>query len=389
MADPLHELRVLKTQLRELRWTTQADSLKTLARASGRGPGSRGGISKATIGNIINPDNPTMPRWETYEIFIDTCLRLIDQAGVEPPDGGGDRRIWRLRYIRTRDALGEHGGPNDIVDDATAEGSTTAGASDVADHDSIRVEAGAAVRRRRRSRRPIWLTAATVLVVVVIVIGWQVMDDAKPESHSARTEPRSSFCTELGGRLVLEDSFDKTDTGWPQDAGHTEYASGAYRLTAVAGTQIVHAIAPVPASTNTCMEAVVRIESGLGGVGLTCRGEPGLFTRRYLFTVSSTGHWGISMGQPAESRVSVLASQDRLPGLRVDEATRIGASCRTTIDGADLVISVNGHRMRYLDTQSPLPSGTLGVVAWTWLMDPGASSSSLIEEIRIWELPSS
>ncbi|WP_069167297.1 hypothetical protein [Nocardia altamirensis] len=388
MADPLHELRVLKTQLRELRWTTQADSLKTLARASGRGPGTRGGISKATIGNIINPDNPTMPRWETYEIFIDTCLRLIDKAGVEPPAGGGDRRTWRLRYIRTRDALGEHSGLNDVVDDAAAEEPATVGESAVAEDDSVRAEVGSAVRQRRRSRRPLWLTAATVLVVVLVVVGWQVRDDEEPEPRSARAEPQSSFCAELGGRLMVEDSFDNTDTGWPHTAGHTEYVSGAYRLTAVAGTQIVHAIAPVPASTNTCMEAVVRLESGLGGVGLTCRGEPGLFARRYLFTVSSTGHWGISMGQPAESRVAVLAAQDRLAGLHVDQATRIGASCRTTIDGADLVISVNGHRLRYLDTQSPLPSGTLGVVGWTWLMDPGASSSSLIEEIRIWELPS-
>ncbi len=385
MADPLDELRVLKTQLRELRWTTQVDSLMTLARASVWGPGARGGISKATIGNIINPDNPTMPRWETYEIFIDTCLRLIDQAGVDPPADGGDRRIWRQRYLQIRDALDDNGGPNGAVEAEAAAGAPTSAESDVAEPDSADAEEITPGHRRRLQE---WLTAATVLALVVVVVGWQLRNTGDPVSRGARTEPVPSFCTELGGQIILEEGFDDTDTGWPQRGGQTEYISGSYRLTAVSGTQFAYANIPVPTVMNTCTEAVVRRESGSGGVGLTCRGEPEVFTRRYLFTVSSTGHWGISMGQPAESRVAVLAAQDSLPGLNLDQETRIGASCRTTVYGAELVISVNDQRIRYLDPQSELTGGNLGVVGWSWLMEPGASSSFLVEEIRIWELPS-
>ncbi|MFI9505372.1 hypothetical protein [Nocardia sp. NPDC052566] len=385
MADPLDELRILKTQLRELRWTTQVDSLMTLARESAKGPGVRGGISKATIGNIINPDNPTMPRWETFEIFIDTCLRLIDQAGAEPPTDGGDRRIWRLRYIQLRDALGDNDEPDEAPDDAadvTAEFATSA-ESGVAEPDSARK---VPVRPRRRGRWLPGLTTVVVLAVVAVVFVWQVMDDESAPG-GARTESASSFCAELGGKMLLEDSFADGGTGWPQRDGHTEYAFGAYRLTAVSGTQVVQAGAPLPALTNTCMEAVVRKESGYGGVGLWCRGEPGDMTRRYLFTVSSTGHWGIAMGLPAEARVAVLASQDSLPGLNMDQETRIGASCRTAVGGVDLVVSVNGHQIRYRDPESQLTGGTVGVLGWSWLMDPGATSSFLVEEVRIWELP--
>ncbi|WP_194817270.1 hypothetical protein [Nocardia sp. XZ_19_385] len=383
MADPLDELRILKTQLRELRWTTQVDSLKTLARESARGPGARGGISKATIGNVINPDNSTMPRWETYEIFIDTCLRLIDRAGAEPPADGRDLQVWRLRYIQVRDALGDNGDPGDTLDDAADEsaGVTTSG---VAEPDSVR---DSARTPPRRGRWPVWLTAATVLALVAALLVWQVADEDEPELGSAATESAPSLCAELGGKLVLEDSFTDPNTGWPQHGGKLEYDSGAYRLTATSGIQEVHASAPIPSLTNSCMEAVVRMEAGFGGVALWCRAEQGDLARRYFFAVGITGHWSIAMGQPVEARVAVLAGRDSLPGLDLKRETRIGASCRSAPDGVDLVISVNGHRLRHLDPESQLTSGTVGVVGWSWLLEPGASSSFLIEEIRIWELP--
>ncbi|MBB5916066.1 hypothetical protein BJY24_004978 [Nocardia transvalensis] len=377
MADPLEELRVLKTQLRELRWTTQVDSLNTIARESATGPGARGGISKATIGNLINPDSSTMPRWETFEIFIDTCLRLIDRAGTEPPTDGGDRRIWRLRYIRVRDALGEDGEVAEALDEAV-EASTGFSAtpdSGVAGRDSV-IE----------GRWLILLTAAAVLAVVAVVVVWQVVGDERaPDDAGPGAKP--SFCTELNGTMILDDSFTDVRSGWPQRPGRSEYVSGSYRLTAVSGPQVIPANAPVPMLTNSCMEAVVRHESGSGGIALWCRGEPGDLTRRYLFTVTTTGQWGIAMGQPEQSTVAVLASQDSLPGLNLDQQTRIGASCRNTAEGVDLVVSVNGHRIRHLDPESRLTSGTVGIVGWSWLLEPGATSSYVVEETQIWDLP--
>ncbi|MCP9618835.1 hypothetical protein FOH10_13175 [Nocardia otitidiscaviarum] len=382
MADPLDELRVLKTQLRALRWMTQVDSLMTLARASARGPGARGGISKATIGNIINPDNPTMPRWETYEIFVDTCLRLIDQAGVEPPADGADRRIWRQRYIRVRDALGDNDATNGAGDGPAGAGVPTPVEPGAALPDS---DHGPEVTSHRPRRGPLRLAAAAVLAVVAAVVGWQQVT-REPGSRGAQPVSAPSFCSELSGRMILEEGFDDSDADWPHHPGRTEYAAGSYRLTALSGTQTVYADVPVPSSTDACAEAVVRRESGSGGFGLTCRGEPEPAGRRYLFSVSSTGHWGISMVLPAESRVAVLASRDHLPGLDLNLDTRIGASCRTTDYGTELMVSVNGDRIRYLDPQSQLTGGRLGVAGWTWLMEPGSSSSFLIEEIRIWEL---
>ncbi|MEV6274041.1 hypothetical protein [Nocardia sp. NPDC051832] len=374
MADPLDELRTLKTQLRELRWTTQADSLKTLARESARRPGARGGISKATIGNVINPDNSTMPRWETYEIFIDTCLHLVDRAGAEPPPGGGDRQVWRLRYIQVRDALGDNGEPLD--EEASAPPVEPA----VAEPDSARDPPG----RRRRS--PVWLTAAAILAMGALVV-WQVADKDGPAPDAPAPVSPLSFCAELGGKRILEDSFTDATSGWPDRTGQSEYVAGSYHLTAAAGIQMVHASAPVPVLADSCTEAVVRMESGFGGVALWCRAEPGDFARRYFFAVSSTGHWSIAMGQPLESRVAVLASRDSLPGLNLAQPTRIGASCRSAANGVDLVVSVNGEGLRYVDPDSRLTTGSVGVVGWSWLLDPGATSSAVVEEIAIWELP--
>ncbi|MBL1080153.1 hypothetical protein JK358_37740 [Nocardia sp. 2] len=380
MADPLDELRVLKTQLRELRWTTQVDSLEVIARESAKGPGARGGVSKATIGNITNPDNSTMPRWETFEIFIDTCLRLIERAGAEPPSDGGDRRVWRQRYLQIRDALGDSGDNDESATPVATEPNPAAEGGDPAQ------------RPGRPTHRRVWLTAAAALVIVVAVVLWQVTRD---ESGSGAPQPESgsSFCSNRGGRVVFEDTFTDVSSGWPHRSGQAEYASGAYRLTAVSGTHVYGARAPVPALPSSCVEALVRMESGLGGIGLWCRGESADTDPRYSLGVDSSGLWGISIEQPVDPRLVVLAAQDELPGRNIedkkllDERIWIGGSCRDQPEGVELIVSVDGHHLRYFDMVPRLPVGNVGVLAWSWLVDPGASSTFLIEEIRVWELP--
>ncbi|QLY29438.1 hypothetical protein H0264_29885 [Nocardia huaxiensis] len=373
MADPLDELRAFKTQLRELRWTTQVDSLKALARESAKTPGARGGISKATIGNIINPDNPTMPRWETFETFVDTCLRLIDRAGVEPPAGGGDRRAWRLRYVQVRDALGDNGGPSEVAEPEVVQPDSATESLDPSPP-------------RRRGRAVIWLATAAVLVVVVAVVVWQTVGDG-PESSGARADSGSFFCEQLGGQTILEDSFADAGSGWPQHTGQSEYVSGSYQLTIVPSTVLVRAQAPTAALLNTCTEVVMRSAAGFGGFGLWCRGEPGELGRRYVLWVTSLGLWGIAMTRTSEPFYIVLASQDNFPGMDLQQETRIGASCRSLAEGVELVVSVNGRQLRHVDQQSLLTAGSLGVLGWTWLFEPGSTTELVVENIQTWELP--
>ncbi|MEO3884448.1 ABC transporter substrate-binding protein [Nonomuraea sp. B5E05] len=93
-------------RLRALKDAAQV-SVRELEVASSRTPRRRAGqaplrLKRSTIDGMISNTRPVCPRQEHFEVFVDTCLSIVERSGRPLPGDLADRRAWDAAY---RDVL--------------------------------------------------------------------------------------------------------------------------------------------------------------------------------------------------------------------------------------------------------------------------------------------
>ena|GEM_PF-2560263 len=85
-------------------------SARQLAQASALTPPRRPGagpvhLRRGTIAGMISRTRPTLPKLVNVEVFVDTCLRVAQEAGVALPGDLGNRQAWDEAYRRLHEEV--------------------------------------------------------------------------------------------------------------------------------------------------------------------------------------------------------------------------------------------------------------------------------------------